>query len=187
MANLPAFERDVRDTVADLEDKQRQMLAQIYDNRSYSTTQHQMLEATVHYLERQFINQLGSLFLGFRANDNQIRAMQGQLTTVGSQLQALQAVAGMIPEFKDQLTKIKDTTEKAVQQVASVKQELAGLGDQVSSVKHDMATIHELEYLKGDLAELGNQVGCIQDTIDDTVGADRIECEWHALFRESAS
>ena len=75
MADQPAFERDVHATVTDLENKQHQMLALIYDNRSHSTTQHQMLEATVHYLEQEFIDKLGGLFNCSRANDNQIRAI----------------------------------------------------------------------------------------------------------------
>lgn len=186
MTDPPAFERDVHATVVDLEDKQNQMLDQIYENRSHSTTQHQMLEATVHYLEQQFIEQLGGMFMGFRTNDNRFRAIQIQLTTIGNQIQAVQALAGHIPELKDQLTKTKDTMEKTIQQVASFKIDLAGVDDQVSSVKHDMATIHELEYLKGDLADVVNQVGCIQDTIDNTVGTHRIECESPTLLRRTA-
>ena len=99
----------------------------------------------------------------------------------------MQALAGQIPELKDQLTAIKDTMEKTVQQVASFKQELAGVGDQVSAVKHDMATIHELEYLKGDLDVVVNQLGCIQDTINDTVATDQIECESPKFLRRTVS
>ena len=172
-ADPPAFERDVHATVADVEDKLRQLLAQIYDNRSYSTTQHQMLEATVHSLEQEFINRLGGMFNHFRANDNQIRAILSQLIAVGSQIPAVQALAGQVPEL--------------VYQLAEIKKTMAEIGDRVSSVKHDMATIHELEYLKGDLAEVVNQVGCIQDTVDDTVGTDRIECKWPNLSRRTAS
>ena len=179
-ADPPAFERDVHATVADVEDKLRQLLAQTYDNRSYSTTQHQMLEATVHSLEQEFINRLGGMFNYFRANDNQIRAILSQLIAVGGQIPAVQALAGQVPELKHQLAESNKAMEKIVQRVAEVV-------EQVSSVKHDMATIHELEYLKGDLAEVINQVGCIQDTVDDTVGTDRIECEWPNLFRSTAS
>ena len=172
-ADPPAFERDVHATVADVEDKLRQMLAQIYDNRSYSTTQHQMLEATVHCLEQEFIDRLGGMFNHFRANDNQIRAILSQLIAVGSQIPAVQALAGQVPEL--------------VYQLAEIKKTMAEISDRVSSVKHDMATIHEFEYLKGDLAEVVNQVGCIQDTVDDTVGTDRIECKWPNLSRRTAS
>ena len=155
--------RPVIATCAALQNQVNQALAQIYDNRSHSITQIQMLEAILQYLERDVENKVGTIIARMNATDETVYGVRNQMQAINQERQTVLnqvlAIAGQMAEMKQELA-------GTCRNVAELKEELAATVYDVACVRDDMVGSHKYDFahqipfeiLQADVREIRDQV-----------------------------